>query len=147
MESWRTVWREGVAPVLSAPGLLALRDALAGNDTRLTQGSTTTPAPLSFVLEWPCEGACAFGYAGWQGEGMETVGDVEAYFAKCCFEVDKKLGEPAGVRWFLNWYDDTPRDDMRKELLPEVEREIEARGATEIPLEFFAEPRGVSVPF
>ena len=36
MESWRTVWREGFAPVLSLKGLEALRDALAADDPRLT---------------------------------------------------------------------------------------------------------------
>ena len=32
MESWRTVWRDGFAPVLSVTGLEALRDALAGDE-------------------------------------------------------------------------------------------------------------------
>ena len=41
IESWRMVWREGFAPVLSTAGLLALREALLSDDARLSQGSTT----------------------------------------------------------------------------------------------------------
>src|SRR5918992_267026 len=81
MESWRTVWREGFAPVLSLKGLEALRDALAADDPRLTQGSTTTPPPLMCVQDWPVEAACALGFCGWQGDELETVGQVEEFFA------------------------------------------------------------------
>ena len=127
MESWRTVWREGFAPVLTLKGLEALRGALTSDDPRLVQGSTTTPPTLMCVQDWPVEAACALGFCGWQGERLETVGDVEAYFAKLCFEADKRLGEPAGCRWFLNWFDETPRDRMRAPLLAEVERALADR--------------------
>jgi hypothetical protein len=127
MESWRKVWRDGFAPVLSTAGLQALRRALLGDDGRLTQGSTTTPPPLMCVQEWPVEGACALGYCGWQGDGLETVGEVEEFFARSCFEADQRLGEPAACRWFLNWFDDTPRDEMRRELLAEVTRTLAER--------------------
>src|SRR5258707_961115 len=129
MESWRAVWRDGFSPSLSTPGLAALKDALLDDDDRLTQGWTTTPPPLACVQDWPCEGCCALGFCGWQGDGLETVGDVEGYFAKLCFEADKRLGEPAGCRWFLNWFDDTPREAMRAELLAEVERALAERVA------------------
>ncbi len=130
MESntWRMVWRNGFAPSLSNDGLLALRDALRGDDPRLVQGATTSPPPLLCVQDWPVEGCCALGFCGWQGDGLLTVGEVEAHFAKCCYEADRRLGEPAACRWFLNWFDDTPRTAMRKELLNEVERELSERG-------------------
>ena len=35
MESWRKVWREGLAPLLSTGGLEALRQALVTDDARL----------------------------------------------------------------------------------------------------------------
>lgn len=128
---WRTVWREGFAPVLSTAGLTALRDALAKNDDRITQGSTTTPPPLMCVQDWPVEAACAIGFCGWQGDGLETVGEVEEHFARCCFEADQRLGEPAACRWYLNWFDDTPRGEMLRELLSEVERELDRRREAE----------------
>jgi hypothetical protein len=127
MEAWRKVWREGLVPLLSTKGLEALKRGLLRDDARLTQGATTTPPPMQCVLDWPVEGACVVGYCAWQGDGMETVGEVEETFARVCFEADQRLGEPAAVRYFLNWYDDTPRDLMRKHLLAEVERALADR--------------------
>jgi len=129
MKSWRKVWRDGLAPLLSTPGLEALRRGLLSDDPRLLQGATTTPPPLQCVQDWPVEGCCAVGYCGWQGEGMETVAEVEEFFARTCFEVDQRLGEPAACRWFLNWFDETPRDEMRNLLLAEVNRTLAQRRA------------------
>jgi hypothetical protein len=129
MESWRKVWREGLAPQLSNPALTALRRALLTDDARLIQGATTSPPPLQCVADWPVEAACVLGYCGWQGDGHETVGEVEEFFALACFEADKLLGEPAACRWFLNWFDDTPRDEARSLLLAEVNRELARRAA------------------
>ena len=143
MESWRTVWRDGFAPVLSTRGLEALRDALTDDDPRLTQGSTTTPPPLMCVQDWPVEAACALGFCGWQGDRLDTVGEVEEFFARCCFEADQRLGEAAACRWFLNWFDDMPRDEMRAELLAEIEWALEERNAEIVP----AMPMGVEDPF
>lgn len=120
MESWRKVWREGVAPNLSTEALEALRIALENNDPRLIQGATTIPAPLTCMQDWPVEGGCAIGFCGWQGEHLANVGEVEEFFARMCFLVDEKLDEPAACRWFLNWFDDTPREEMIEQLLPEV---------------------------
>ena len=52
---------------------------------------------------------------------------VEEFFAQVCFEVDKTLGEPAACRWFLNWFDDTPRAEVRGLLLSEVNRTLAQR--------------------
>lgn len=127
MESWRKVWREGLVSLLSTRSLEVLRHGLQTNDGRLMQGATTSPPPLQCVQDWPVEGACAVGYCGWQGEGLETVAEVEEFFARMCFEIDQRLGEPAGCRWFLNWFDETPRDEMRRELLTEVNLALAAR--------------------
>src|SRR3984957_8350218 len=132
MESWRKVWRDGVVSLLSTESLEALRRGLADDDSRLLQGATPTPPPLSCVQDWPVEAACALGYCGWQGEGLETVAEVEEFFAKMCFEIDRQLGEPAGCRWFLNWFDETPRDDMRRLLLAEVNRALALRHADDV---------------
>lgn len=132
MESWRKVWREGMAPLLSTPGLEALQRALTTDDARLLQGVTTTPPPLQCVQDWPVEAACALGYCGWQGEGLETVAEVEEFFARMCFEIDQRLGEPAACRWFLNWFDETPRDEMRELLLDEVNRFLAQRSSADV---------------
>jgi hypothetical protein len=127
MEPWKRVWREGFAPGMSRESLVALREGLANDDPGLLQGATTSPPPLMAVQNWPCEGACLVGYAGWRGEGLDTVGGVEEYFARACFEADQRLGETAGCRWLLNFFDDCPRGEVRRELLAEVERELERR--------------------
>jgi len=132
MESWRLTFRDGLVPVFSTKGLEALRDALRSDDARLLQAQTTQPPPLMCVQDWPVEGADAIAYTGWQGDGLETVGQVEEYFARCCFEADQRLGEPAACRWFLNWYDDTPRNEMRRELLSEVELALRSRQPAEV---------------
>jgi len=134
MESWRKVWRDGFAPILPTAGLEALREALATDDPRLAQGSTTTPPPLLCVQDWPVEAACALGFCGWQGEGLVSVGEVDEFFARACFEADQRLGEPAACRWFLNWFDDTPRDRMRCELLAEVEWALTSRLPVELAM-------------
>ncbi len=143
MESWKTVWREGFVPGLSTEGLHALRDALATDDPRVTQGSTTTPPPLMCVQEWPVEAACAVGFCGWQGDQLETVGQVEEFFARLCYDADRRLGEQAACRYFLNWFDDASREDMRRELLAEVEYALDERTDDVIPLM----PHGVEDPF
>jgi hypothetical protein len=127
MESWRKTWRDGVAPVLSTRALAALKIALETDDKRLIQGETTDPPPLACVADWDVQGACALGFVGWIGEHLDTVAEVEEFFARMCAEIDLRLGEPAGCRWFLNWFDETPRDEMRRELLAEVNLALEGR--------------------
>ncbi len=127
MESWRRVWREGFAPVFSTDSLEALWQALRNDDPRLTQGATTSPPPLMCNGNAALNGCCSIGWCGWHGEKLSTVGEVEEFFARSCFEADQRLGEPAGCRWYLNWYDDTPREQMRQELIAEVERTLEQR--------------------
>lgn len=129
MEIWRKVWRDGFAPHLSTAALEALRAGLAADDKALLQGATTQPPPLMCVQGWPCEGGCLTAYAGWKGEGLSTVGEVEQFFATVCFNADLSLGEPAACRWLLNWWDDTPRDEARRELLAEVEKALAGRAA------------------
>jgi len=140
MESWRKVWREGFAPQLSTAGLQALRRALAFDDGRLLQGATTSPPPMMCVQDWPAEATCVIGFCAWQGEGLATVGELEDYFARACHEADQALGEPAACRYFLNWFDDTPRDAMRRLLLEEVDLVLAQRVHVEEPAEV-NEPR------
>jgi hypothetical protein len=127
METWRDVFRRGVAPQLSLRGLFALRDALRRDDPRLTQGATTTPPPLGCVTDWPCEGACLIGYAGWIGDGLATVGEVESFFGFVCGKADAALNEISGVRHLLDAFDDWPREEMIANLLPEIEMAIRER--------------------
>ena len=44
-----------------------------------------------------------------------------------CFEIDQRLGEPAACHWFLNWFDETSREEMRDQLLAEVQHALAQR--------------------
>jgi hypothetical protein len=127
MESWRHAWRNGVQPLMSTKALEALKRAIKLDSPELLQGATTSPPPLRCVQDWPVEGACLIAFAGWQGEGLTTVADVEEYFARICFDADERLGEPAACRWILNHYDDTPRYVVFEQLLEEIEAELHRR--------------------
>ncbi len=128
LEAWRRVWRV-VGELAPLDGLWALLDALEKDDPKLLQGCTTSPPPMQSARDWPVEGACLIGWLYWT-DAVNTVGEVEECFAKMCFEVDQKIGEPAGVRFLLNFYDDTPRDQMWRLLIPEVRRSIRIREAS-----------------
>jgi len=119
MELWKLAWR-ALAKFLPTSGLVSLREAVETDDPKLLQGATTSP-PLMCVQDWPIEGACATGWCGWKGNDLKTVGEVEKFFAERCHMCDEELKEPAGVRHFLNWFDDTPRNEMRRLLLPEID--------------------------
>lgn len=131
MESWRKVWREGLAPLLQMEHLEALAKGLREDDARLLQGATTEPPLLICMQDWPVEGACVLGYCGWVGEALKTVAEVDRFFMRMCFEIDQRLGEPASCRWFLTWFDETPRSEMRTLLLPEVEAALQERANAE----------------
>lgn len=132
MELWRRVWRDGVVPLVTVPQLQRLKIALVHDYASLIQGATTIPPPLQEVQDWQCEACCGLSYLGWTPddsitppeEQRTTVGQVEEFFARLCFDVDMKLGEPAACRHFLNWFDDTPRDEMREKLLKEIDYNI-----------------------
>lgn len=132
MEPWRRVWRDGFAPVLSESALAALAKGLTDDDPRLAQGLTTTPPPLMSVQDWPVEAACPIGYCGWKGHDLETVGQVEEFFAKACFEMNTRLGETDASRVLIHWLDNEPRERMRATLLHEVNLELSKRAAEEV---------------
>lgn len=124
------MWRQGFAKVLPTKGLQGLLTALESNDVRLHQGLTTSPPPLLCAQDWPCEGADAIGFVGWAEQDMDaTVGEVEEFFAKVCFDSDQLTGGPADCRYVLNFWDDTPRGEARRELAHEVKLVLLARGS------------------
>ena len=127
MATWDQVFREGIAPQLTLDDLAALETALESDDPRLIQEGTTHPPPLRSFEECTVEGACAIGYAGWQGRSLETVGAVENVFGKVCLETDRRMQEPTACRTFLSWFDSQPRADVREKLLWVVRSVINRR--------------------
>lgn len=127
LESWRRTWRQGIAPQLSVRGLEVLAEALATDDPALIQGDTCRPAPIQANDQADVTSCCPITLAGVRGAGLVTVSAAVAWFAAVCQECDQLLGEEAGCRWFLNWWDDEDRSHARLELLAEVRRELARR--------------------
>lgn len=121
LQSWQKVWRDGFAPQLSDAALEALAAGLERDDLRILQGRTVSPPPV--MAELPVEGACAVGFACWQGDGLAKVIDLESKFVEVCREADRLLGEFGASRYFLNAWDETPRNIMLPAMLAEVRRE------------------------
>lgn len=128
MENWRATFRNGFAPTLPVEGLEYVAELLRTDSKKLIQGATTAPDPISANKHHLAEAACFLGACG-MGVGRATVDEVEAFFAEACWNADHRLGEPAACRHFLNWFDDTPRSAMRRELLAEVEQALAERKA------------------
>lgn len=125
MQSCKKVWREGIAPLLSKNQLQVLLKGLEEDDKHIVQGTTVWPPNLLNTSDRPVESCCPISYCGWKGGNLGTVAEVEEFFARLCYEIDRRIGEPAGCRWFLNWVDETPRDQMRAELIAEIKLELE----------------------
>lgn len=129
MESWRRVWREGLGPALPTKGLQALILALQFDDERLIQGTTTLPQWQPSFPRAQVHAACAVAFSAWQGEGLNRVDEIEEFVSSACFKADERLGEPGASRRFLNWFDRTPREEMRRRLLGEVRATLAERVA------------------
>jgi len=125
VEAWRKVLRVALG-LMSDESLVALRKALVEDDERLIQGATTKPPPLACLSDLDCEGACLVGYAG-MADGLETMGEVEEYSARMFYAIDNELGEPAGVRHLLNFWDETPRQELLSYMIPEVNMALDER--------------------
>ena len=121
MNGWKRAWRSGIAPLLTHDGLMALKAALETDDPRLVQGTTTEPLPIALFSDEAVAGACAVGFCLWQSGGADRVGALHAAFRRLCASADDLLDEALGTIAFLNWFDETPRDDMRRELLAEID--------------------------
>jgi hypothetical protein len=106
---------------------VALEGALDLNDPRLLQGDTVSPLPLHPHACRPVQGAWPIAFAGWKCEGLLIVADLEEFFARVIFRARERLGDPTGGRYFLNWWDDSPRDEARRAPLAEVRRGLAVR--------------------
>ncbi len=133
-ERWKDAFRAAL-DCFSPMGIVVVRNALVTDAEDFVQGATTFPPPMQAVREWPCEGACLVGYAGWKGDGLETVGEVEEWFSTVCALVDEALGEPAGCRHLLLFFDETPRLTMRELLLAELDAYLSRQADREDYLE------------
>lgn len=135
MERWREAWR-GITGFIPTKGLLALREAIACDDPGLVQNKTTIPAARSFTTDDDCHGACAIAYCFWHGFGIKGVGELRFLFEAVSTDADEHFTDlnPRRRRrfsyHFVRWFDRSPRERVRAELLVEVERELAERSRT-----------------
>jgi hypothetical protein len=143
VEHWLKVWRDGFQPQATGAALLLLRlrlqkqeidplEDLGNQDCRLLRGTTTYPPALGGMLDWPCDAGCAVTTLALT-EDRATVEQANNAFGRMCLEADRRLGEEAACRWFLNFYDQAPWPVVRAGLLAELDQEIDRRAAVGKP--------------
>lgn len=121
LQRWQRVFRLGIAPAIPTAALIELRAALAADDPKIIQGAVTSPAPLDSLRSVAVHGSDVIGFAAMVGFGLRTVGEVVAHYHAVCEAADVSLRESHACRWFLVWYDETPRDAMRAALMAEID--------------------------
>jgi hypothetical protein len=131
---WPEIFHAGIAPRLGREGLQALAEALERDSSELIQGETVHPDLNTTWREEECTGACALAYPLWKTLELFSIGNTEREFTQLCIKVDNQMGAGAAMRFVL-WFDETPRPEMRRELLREVRRAIEHESQP-------ADPRG-----
>jgi hypothetical protein len=129
LTAWQHAWRDGFVPQLTTQGLKGLCKALQENSPRLITGATTNPPPLQSVTNWPVDGCCPVFFALLDGRRPYevSVGALEERWAMACYRADQLLGEPAACRYLLNQIDEWSREDLLRNLLPEVELALAQR--------------------
>lgn len=127
LESWRLVLRDGFLPGWSSDVLEKAIVLLEADSPKIVQGSTTTPPPLMCMQDWAVEACDIVAFCSTPDCLEATVGQAEEGFARACFETDSRLGEPAACRWFLRFFDDTPRAEVFRLLIEEFKLELSKR--------------------
>lgn len=124
---WKDVFRRGLAPQLTSDELETLLTALVNNDPDLIQGKTVEPCGAGVKGDEKPKAGCMIGYIIWKCRGANEVRDVQNEFACICCGIDVRLAVLSVNRYLLNFFDETPRDKMRPQLIEEIELELERR--------------------
>lgn len=126
--AWQRAFRDGIAPNLSDNELACLAEGIRNKDERIVNGCGIVPEPSPMNSAKTPTHADPVNYAIWVGnKDVQTVGDLEERSARVMFEADQILGQPAAVRYLLNWIDDNPLETTMPQLLALVEEIIRAR--------------------
>jgi hypothetical protein len=132
LKPWQKAFREEIAPHLSEKTLAVLRKGLDEDDPRLVQGTTVSPHPSGPIgsrgRTTPPTGACALGYCGWQGEGLNSVGDVWDFFGKFRNEVDDYA-----LNDFVSFFDSNERHMVFAALSSEIDAVLAERLEAAVP--------------
>jgi len=97
------------------------------DDPELMQCFTVAPSPNFALKHLPVNAACLTSYLGWKGKGLRNVQEVSHYFAEACHQADVLLGEDAGCRHLLNFWDDHKRAKVLALMAEELRENIKER--------------------
>lgn len=123
----RKVLIEGFFPAVPTDRLRGLLFLVLNDDPRLIQGSTCFPPPLMATEGENVESVDPVAFLSVDNALTLTVGEVEEAFAKACFDMDSRLGEPAACRWLLNATDDYSRKEVWDFWATELQKELHSR--------------------
>jgi hypothetical protein len=117
VDAWKEAWSNDIAPKLPASGLRALRQELLEPTGRLCQGNVVRQDDNGRCLK-----ACAIGFAGWEGESLDSAEDVSGFFWTVILACP-----PWQADFFLNWVDATPFNMVAAALVPMIDDELNSR--------------------
>ena len=106
---------------------MALEGALVCDDQRLLEPQTVSPLPWHPHACRPVQGAFPIAFAGWKGDGLLIVAELEEFCDPVITRAGEGLGDRTGARNCQAWRDDSPRGEARRQLLAEVRRELARR--------------------
>lgn len=125
MEKWRRAWRLRVGPRVPLSNLRRFHKLLETNSSKLIQGrwfgEDGGGCAMSHFWAW---GSKPRQISNQIGIAVYSIQDILNFFVQL-----RKFGknEPVSFFEFMTWFDATPRDEMIRQLLPEVKRSIALR--------------------
>lgn len=130
-EKWKVAWH-CIARYLDVKALEALRNGLESDDPAFCQNAVTEPEYFldededESQYDTPIQKADVVAYALWRGHDMRCAGDIHAIYHTILRMAEEDLPKVDHVRLyhFFGWYKRTSWVNVRKQLLPEVEKAI-----------------------
>lgn len=115
IEKWKTCWRENVAPNLTTKGLKGLLTALIDCDQNLVKGLIVGKSNKCYSPAAKPVVGCAIGYSMIKS-GYRT-----------CLSIHNKYAKLRNISDFTFWFDHTPIEEIRIELVKEVRKTLSKR--------------------
>lgn len=126
-EATRRVFHEGFVPLLKDEELWVLKGWLTMAPERFKQGYTLYPVPTPAEEPYMMpDCGCLITNIG-RINMLKYADELYEYFARMCYNIDQNMGEPSAVRYLLNWYDDSPWEDVKNGSIEELEAALQCR--------------------
>lgn len=129
IEPWRRILRQGLLPSLLAIELRELRIGLVNDSPRIQQCAITilTIPGRDLCRPESIQYACPLGFAIWRGGTRPKEGGVEDRYQTILRRCKHKLKHDWDHVPYLNWELTCSRDELRRELIAEIDRELVLR--------------------